>query len=234
MHIIRFMTTVAVGGDLHVFAADLMTGIALDFRVTIDQLKTCIPVMVKTHLLPIIQRAVAFEAITAVLALVDIIHFMTINTLHAKLMFKNIRGMTGTTFNCTMPPLQSKLGKRFMIIGYLFPTTGVMTSFALFRFWTVMDIIDQMAGNTSHWRIFIYLVGMTSIARCLLMLSGQREMRLTVVKIGILPAGFLMTIPAGIPQLTFMMVVFRVAAVTILGSLPEFLIFLMAGFTGET
>jgi hypothetical protein len=56
-----------------------------------------------------------------------------------------------------------------------------------------MDIINQMTANALSWRILICLIKMTRLTDDVLMFSFQRETRVFMIEMGLLPNGLLMT-----------------------------------------
>ena len=108
-----------------------------------QKLETGIPGMIKGHLFPA-GNNMAIVALVSILAFMDIVKLMAINTLGARIIFKNIGAMTGITLQRDMPILKNKFGLLIVVKRNIFPTLRAVTPVAFFFTRTIMNVIDQM------------------------------------------------------------------------------------------
>ena len=108
-----------------------------------------------------------------------------------------------------------------MVEGGALPASGVMAGLAFFTLLAFVHVVFPVAGQAGRRGIFVFLVLVAIVAFHLAVLARQRESRLVVVELVILPVAFAMTVAAQLTQGAFVLVNFFMAGDTRHGSLFE-------------
>lgn len=199
-----------------------VAGVARNPGMPAQQFKTGVPRMVERHLTPP-GDGVAVLADVSIFAFMRVVKVMAIHALGSGIIFENIGGMTQIALQSGVPVLKNEFCFFIMIKRKTFPSLCCMTPVALLFAGTVVDIIDQMAGDTGGRSAGVCLVDVTGVAGNLFMFSFQRKPRLAVVKIDVFfPGRFVMTAAAIRPQAPPVRIIIGMAAETIPGCLAKF------------
>jgi hypothetical protein len=187
-----------------------------------QQFKTGVSRMVERHLTPP-GDGVAVLAAVSIFAFMRVVKVMAIHASGSGIIFENIGGMTQIALQSGVPVLKNKFCFFIMIKRKTFPSPCCVAPVALLFAGTVVDIIDQVAGDTGGRSAGVCLVDVTGVAGNLFMFSFQRKPRLAVVEIDVFfPGRFVVTAAAIRPHAPPVRVIIGMAAETIPGCLAKF------------
>jgi hypothetical protein len=220
MNVIRFVAVITELAQLLLVGIAPVAIQAHQLGMASHQLEFSVLVMTEFHLGPF-DKAMAFFAFFAHSPFVIIVTPVTVDTFPLQFFLEVVVFMTGIAFRLIVSTPKRKLGFIVVELGFR-PTVGVMTFVTFFTKASCMNIVQRMAANAFGGRFFVSLIGMTTIARHLLMFSRQPEFCFVVVEPSPAPGLFRMTFGTGLSQPSEVRIIFFMAINTAGGRRPVF------------
>lgn len=159
-----------------------MTGLALDFRMSVPQGEIRVLAMIERRRIPAI-------GIMAVLALLTVSSRMTVVAAMArdtglfKLLLFQRATMALFARQALVLAQQRKVGLASVVEPYLIPAVRHVAVLALATVITAMNVIDRVTGDTLQRRLLISLVDVTASAGGVGVFTSEREVGAVVVEL---------------------------------------------------
>lgn len=219
MAIIRFVATDARSRQAHASLHRLAVArVAVDLCMGAIKRKFRFPVMAEIPDLPV-PRVVAGLAQNAAPALVLVIALVTRVAIALRVLEPG-GSVALLAVSDDMAASKGELSAAMVKLGSL-PVFGAVAVAALLSFLSLVDIVLLVAGEAVRRRMLEIGVPVAVLALGLNVLAKQRKLGLGVIERALLPVALRMAVTAGLPQGTFVLVVFLVTGVAGRGRLLE-------------
>lgn len=184
MFVIVLMARIAIGLDFDLVGVLLVTGITFHLDMAASQRKVRILIVIKFQFFPAVC-VMAFFAIRAIAALVDIVQLMTGVTLHRGFHIV-FAGVATGAIGLLVCPDQREVGF-VVIVMNITPVPFVVATVTLIKYLahggSLMRACLFMAAITVVWRFCVFLAGfMAGIATGFAVLPTQGEIRKLVIE----------------------------------------------------
>ena len=220
MNVIGFVAVITELAELFLVGIAPVAVQAHQLGVALHQLEFSVLVVTEFHLGPF-DKAMALVALFTHTPFMIIITPVTVDTCPLQFFLEIVVLVTGIAFRLIMGATKRKLG--FIVVELCLRPAGGVMAFVAFLFKpSLMNIVESVTGETFLRCIFVTLIGMTAVARHLLVFSRQPEFGFVVVEPSPTPRPFGMAFGAGFSQPAEVGVVFFMTIDTTRGGFPVF------------